>query len=203
MAWITAIATAASAAMSVWGALQQSKAQKELGASSAQAQIDMGIAQRDEAIQQSKNLQYNAIVQRNQAEVEEIANIRDLRIFDQEAQSLQGKQRAQFGFLGLGPGGSVAEVLEDTARKIAEDKAQLAFAGRARVSAIEDEAEMTERQARSVRRSGEIALRSGVRSALASRGQAKSLAGTSLLSGALSATNTILSGYDQIRRLQT
>ncbi len=97
----------------------------------------------------------------------------------------------------------MALVAPDTANKIHADLVQLAFGGRARAAAIRAGAELTERQARTVRRGGTIALRSGLTAATAIRRQASTRAGTSLLSGALGTLNIIGSGIERFQRLRT
>ena len=125
MPWVATVATIASAGLTVYGSIRQSQAERELGASTAQAQIDAATAQRDAAAQEQRNLEFNAQIQRNQALVEEQATARDISIFREGARTLQGRQRAQFAKSGFGPGGSVALVLIDTANKINDDLQQL------------------------------------------------------------------------------
>ena len=203
MPWIATAATVVSAGLTIYGSLKQSQAERELGTASAQAQLDAASAQRDAAIQESKNLQVNAQIQRNQAIVEEIAGARDRDIFREDAEAFQARQRTQFAFAGLAGGGSVAAVLGDTANKIQDDLAQSAFETRSRVLAIEQGAELTERQAESVRRAGDISFRTGTTAARATRKAAQTRAGTSLLSGALTTVDVLTRGFERSRRLRT
>ncbi len=203
MPWIATAATVISAGLNIYGSLKQSQAERELGTASAQAQVDAATAQRDAAIQESKNLEFNAQIQRNQAIVEEVAGARERDIFREDAEAFQARQRTQFAFAGLAGGGSVAAVLEDTANKIQDDLAQLGFETRARALAIRQGAELTERQAASVRRAGDISLRTGLTAARATRRAASTRAGTSLLSGALSTIGVLTTGFARSRRLRT
>ncbi len=203
MPWIATAATVVSAGLTIYGSLKQAGAERQLGIDSAQAQVDAASAQRDAAIQESKNLQFNAAIQRNQAVVEEIAGARERDIFREDAEAFQARQRTQFAFAGLAGGGSVAAVLEDTANKIQDDLAQLGFESRATALAIRQRAELTDRQAASVRRAGDISFRTGTTAARATRRAAQTRAGTSLLSGALSTIDVLTRGFARSRKLRT
>jgi len=175
MPWVAVAASVASAGMTVYGALQSAKAEKEIGA-----------AQRDAALQEQANLEYNAAIQQNQAVLEEQAAAHQAGIAAEQGRVFKARQRAQYAKAGVTLEGSPLLVLQDTASKIQADLDAIYWGGAQKAQYYRSQAGLSILQGRSVARGGQISYRAS-----------RTRAGTALLSGASSAFSQLGSGISR------
>lgn len=142
-------------------------------------------------------LRTQAATARQQAGLDEEAQRRDARRF-------LGTQRAAVGQAGIGYGGSVADLLEDSAVQAELDALNIRYGGELQATDILNQANMSDTEARILKANAKSAKRAGVMGAATSLLQSGAQAyGSGLLKmgGSAGQSNSLLNNPAYVRRM--